>query len=180
MGQYYRAYTKNAKEELVWSLQCTDFTETRNFDWYIGVKLVEHSWYGNTLTDAMSFYLYHNPTQLAWVGDYADEAEVYEKCWGEKSVDFNYQVHDQAFDYAGKWLVNHTTKQAFMLDKPAGEDWAVYPVSIITACGNGRGGGDYPTAHKMVGVWAMNTLSIEDAVPEGYQPIENPNFQIEF
>ena len=52
MGQYYHAYTKNATEERAWSLQCTNFTETRNFDWYVGLKLTEHSWYGNILTDA--------------------------------------------------------------------------------------------------------------------------------
>ena len=176
MGQYYHAYTKNATEERVWSLQCTNFTETRNFDWYIGLKLTEHSWCGNVLTDAMSFYLYKNPTQLAWVGDYAYDAEVYEKCWKNEDSEFNFVVSDESFDYTGKWLVNHTTKEAFPLDKPAGEMWVMYPISLLTAIGNGKGGGDYYGKNKMIGKWAMHILSIEDAVPDSHTIIQNPNF----
>lgn len=178
MGQYYHAYTKNTAEERVWSLQCTNFTETRDFDWYVGLKLTEHSWYGNILTDAISFYLYQNPTQLVWVGDYAKEAEVYHKCWGDDNVnEYHYDVTDTPFDYTGKWLVNHTTKEAFPLDKPAGEMWVMYPISLITAVGNGLGGGDYHGKNKrMIGKWAMHTLSIEDNVPDDYTTIPNPGF----
>ena len=177
MGQYYKAYTKNATEEKVWSMQSTQFETTHDFEYYIGVKLMEHSWYGNTLTDAMSFYLYKNPTQLAWVGDYAREHEMHPMCWGkDEDTDFNYVPSDQRFDYHNKWLVNHTTKEAFDLT-PTSNSWVVYPISVITACGNGRGGGDYRGNHKMVGAWAMHILSIEDAVPEGFTTIRNHGFQ---
>lgn len=176
MGQYYHAYTKNASEKRAWSLQCTNFTETRNFDWYVGLRLTEHSWYGNILTDAMSFYLYQNPTQLAWVGDYANDAEVYDKCWRDDTYEYHFEVHDEKFDYTGKWLVNHTTKEAFTIERPTGEAWVPYPISLITACGNGKGGGDYRGQHKMIGKWAMHTLSIEDEVPADYIIIPNPKF----
>lgn len=178
MGQYYHAYTKNAAEERVWSLQCTNFTTTRNFDWYMGLKLTEHSWYGNILTDAISFYLYKNPTQLAWVGDYAKEAEVYQKCWGndDDANEYHYEVTDAPFDYTRKWAVNHTTQEAFALDKPTGEGWVIYPLSLLTAIGNGKGGGDYYGPSQMIGKWAMNIISIEDEVPEGYAIIMPPNF----
>lgn len=176
MGQYYHAYTNNQKEERVWSLQCTNFTETLNFDYYIGLKLTEHSWYGNILTDAMSFYLYRNPTQVAWVGDYAEEAEKFEICWNDNSHEYNFVIHDEAFNYTGKWLVNHTTKEAFAMDKPDDKDWVLYPVSLLTACGNGRGSGDYYGEHKIIGAWAMHTLSIEDDVPETYSVITPPVF----
>ena len=177
MGQYYHAYTKNATEERVWSLQCTNFIETRNYDWYMGLKLTEHSWYGNILTDAMSFYLHKNPTQVAWIGDYAKDAEMYDKCWSEEDGnEFNFIVSDQPFDYSGKWLVNHTTKEAFSIEKPTNEMWVMYPVSLITACGNGLGGGDYYGANKMIGKWAMHILSIEDSVPDDYTIIQNPGF----
>ena len=177
MGQYYHAYTKNATEERVWSLQCTNFTETRNFDWYVGLKLTEHSWYGNILTDIMSFYLYKNPTQLAWVGDYANDAEVYEKCWRSEDNEYNFVVSDKPFDYTGKWLVNHTTKEAFPMDKPTDEMWVMYPVSLLTAIGNGKGGGDYYGKNKMIGKWAMHILSIEDEAPENFTIIKNPDFR---
>lgn len=179
MGQYYHAYTKNASEERVWSLQCTNFTETRNFDWYVGLKLREHSWYGNILTDAMSLYLYHNPTQIAWIGDYATSAEMYDKCWSDEGGnEFHFVVSDMPFDYTGKWLVNHTTKEAFAMDKPANADWVMYPVSLLTACGNGLGGGDYYGASKaVIGIWAMHVLSIEDAVPTDYSIIPTIQFE---
>ena len=177
MGQYYHAYTKTATEERAWSLQCTNFTETRNFDWYVGLKLTEHSWYGNILTDAMSFYLYKNPTQLAWIGDYAREAEMYDRCWKDDAEEYNFIASDIPFDYNGKWLVNHTTKETFPMDKPAGEMWVMYPVSLLTAIGNGKGGGDYYGKHKMIGKWAMHVISIEDAAPADYTIIANPNFQ---
>lgn len=177
MGQYYHAYTKNATEERVWSLQCTNFTETRNFDWYVGLKLMEHSWCGNILTNAMSFYLYKNPTQLAWIGDYAKNAEMYDKCWGDEGGnEFNFVVSEERFDYTGKWLVNHTTKEAFAMIQPTNGQWVIYPVSLITACGNGLGGGDYDGKHKMIGKWAMHVLSIEDAAPADYTIIPNPGF----
>ena len=134
---------------------------------------------GNILTDAMSFYLYHNPTQIAWIGDYAKDAEMYDKCWrDESSNEFHFVVSDIPFDYTNKWLVNHTTKEAFAMDKPDDEDWVPYPVSLLTACGNGLGGGDYYGASKaVIGIWAMHVLSIEDAVPTDYSIISTIQFE---
>jgi hypothetical protein len=54
--------------------------------------------------------------------------------------------------------------------------WVMYPISLITACGNGLGGGDYYGTNKMIGKWAMHILSIEDSVPNDYKIIKNPGF----
>lgn len=177
MGQYYHVYTKNNAEELAWSSQCTNFVETRNFDWFIGHKLTEHSWYGNMLTDAVSAYIYKNPTQLAWVGDYARDAEVYNKCWANDDYTglYHFTVND-GFDYTGKWAVNHTTKEAFPMQNPNPDEWIRYPISILTALGNGQGGGDYSGCNSMVGKWAMHVISIEDEAPKDYQVIPTPDF----
>ena len=44
------------------------------------------------------------------------------------------------------------------------------PVSLLTAIGNGLGGGDYCYAEQRndVGIWALDLISIEDEEPQGY------------
>ena len=52
------------------------------------------------------------------------------------------------------------------------DGWILHPLSLLTAVGNGRGGGDYPenrVDYYMVGAWAGNTLEITDKVPDGYE-----------
>lgn len=180
MGQYYSILTKNEQETLVWSMQCKKFRTTNNFDYYIGVKLMEHSYYGNTLTDAVSTYLYRNPTELYWVGDYADDVrpDIHEQVYGEntpKEYDYDF---DESFDYNSSWFVNHTKKVAFQLLTPEKwNDWEIYPISLLTAVGNGMGGGDYFGDNmEIVGTWAGDIVSIEDALPQGYQQIPYPCF----
>lgn len=86
------------------------------------------------------------------------------------------------FDYHGKWFVNHTAKVAINFDDymtlsqkhlPENErnGWEISPISLLTAVGNGQGGGDYPECganYDMVGEWAFCKVSIEDELPAGY------------
>ena len=45
----------------------------------------------------------------------------------------------------------------------------LYPVSLLTAVGNGKGGGDYGWYNKqLVGIWAFDLISIEDEVSPNY------------
>jgi hypothetical protein len=41
----------------------------------------------------------------------------------------------------------------------------------MTAEGNGRGGGDMHDAPSFVGSWARDVISVEEAVPEGFEQI---------
>lgn len=80
------------------------------------------------------------------------------------------------------YLVNHTEKRYLDLTKyikrcryknnPKDKYyWCINPLPLLTACGNGRGGGDYREGHpgyKDVGVWAFHTLEYTDMIPAGY------------
>ncbi len=71
------------------------------------------------------------------------------------------------------FLINHTKKLYVDYSKlPKDKDgWIVNPLPLLTALGNGRGGGDYyedrPDYDK-VGIWAHDILSIEFEIPEGF------------
>ena len=85
-----------------------------------------------------------------------------------------------SFGYSGKFFVNHTKMEYVSFDDyikrsmPESVDsareppqkcvgWCISPVSILTAVGNDRGGGDYRDDHPcfdMVGRWAWDELEI--------------------
>jgi hypothetical protein len=63
-----------------------------------------------------------------------------------------------------RYLVNHDTLQ--YVDKRRGS--FIHPLPLLTAEGNGRGGGDYYGRDKhMVGRWARHVLSVETDPPAG-------------
>ncbi|MET8779095.1 hypothetical protein ABZV58_29175 [Nocardia sp. NPDC004654] len=54
---------------------------------------------------------------------------------------------------------------------------AIHPLPVLTAEGNGRGGGDLRegsiTGHTtLVGTWARDRITVADIVPDGYQALE--------
>ena len=147
---------------------------------YNGVKLMEHSWIGNSFMTAISRYIYKNPMQIAWVGDYAsdyvwdydtgnkpDPKELCKLAW----QDIREEDIDKAeFDLKGKYLVNHTRGLYLDLDKyikesTDSEGWCIHPLSLLTACGNDLGGGDFHrggVGYECVGDWCWDEISIED------------------
>jgi hypothetical protein len=49
----------------------------------------------------------------------------------------------------------------------------IHPLSLLTAEGNGRGGGDYRGAHEdLVGSWARDVISVEREAPAGFTELE--------
>jgi len=67
--------------------------------------------------------------------------------------------------------VNHTKKE-YVVKPRKGE---YHPLSLLTAEGNGRGGGDYRGSGD-VGRWARDIISMEDDIPEGYTAYD-PGFE---
>lgn len=205
MGQYYCATTIDKEGKLtVYSLQPTIFKETRNYDYYNGIKLMEHSWVGNSFTDFFSKLIYKKPIAVAWVGDYANDAkeqtyecnpdfripceqyeDFYKAVWSDDSEHVDFEIGKRHFNYRGKYLVNHTKKCYFSMTPFAHKksEWTIYPVSLLCAVGNGLGGGDYhknsPDSH-LVGSWALDIISIEDEIPEDYCYDEPPAFADEW
>lgn len=141
--------------------------------------------------DSISNLIYKNPTRVAWVGDYADDfnwdsevidqrpipSKLWESAWkSEKEEDIKYKK----FNYEGKYLCNHTVGLAVNFDVYMGMckdkyGSIIHPLSLLTACGNGLGGGDYcrdlPDA-ECVGCWCNDSISIEDELPKGFEEVE--------
>ena len=184
MGQYFCQGFKN-KDKI--------FTSARkvNVDNYEGAKLMEHSWIHNWFMDSVANYIFNNPTNILWCGDYADEDDElknitgndieYKNIWGDDKDIVNPFVFDlcKRFDYSGTYLVNHTKKVCISFDdyikestvKPSWSDHelCINPISILTAVGNGRGGGDYAGINEdLVGAWAWDLISIEGEAPKDY------------
>lgn len=172
MGQYYNVYYLDENGVTVYD---------RSVDGeYTMAKLTEHSWWRNPFMSAMCKKIYHHPAEIAWVGDYSD-FEHYEEVWGENAK--LQGVHESDFTLDGKYLVNHSKKEyldgtKYFVECAEKEDdenneevkWCLHPLSLLTATGNGRGGGDYHGINKnFVGIWCMDELSIEDHIPSGYE-----------
>lgn len=58
-------------------------------------------------------------------------------------------------------------------------NWAGYcvnPLPLLTACGNGRGGGDFHNSpntvgYENVGIWAFDILELSKQRPDGYAEV---------
>jgi len=83
----------------------------------------------------------------------------------------------------GFYLVNHDRKEFLDLggyierctiQEGSFAGWCVDPLPLLTACGNGRGGGDFydgddAIGYEDVGIWAFHELELTDAIPDGFQ-----------
>jgi hypothetical protein len=165
-------------------------------------KIMEHSWWENDCMACVAYKLYKNPQRLAWVGDYAEQDDFYandmfkvdrcidddvavpnvEKVWGEDAKTSGFDSKERiALDH--KYLVNHEQKVYIDLDEyfkrsVDKEGWCINPISILTAVGNGRGGGDFHNEAQewLVGRWAWNMISIEDEPPQGFEKDDEVTF----
>lgn len=183
MGQYYKVcinYLGGKKEDTYYSDRRVK-GEGREL-----AKLIEHSYFGNVLMDSVADVLHHYETKLAWIGDYSEKDEVaditkgeasYDDCWGDDSKD-DFEFNKAEFDYFRKFLVNLTKKEYISFDdymKKAKSEWQLNPISIMTAIGNGRGGGDYFSRSKrkmnLVGSWAWDVITIDDEEPKGMRKL---------
>jgi hypothetical protein len=177
MGQYYKAvFLKNRTTVAGWF-------HPHEFD--NGMKLTEHSWIGNTLLSAVMRHIYKNPTNLVWAGDYADPTKgrknnTYTLCDNNKKLKPTIGYHKSL-----RYIVNHDKKQFVDLkhcpvqEVYNGNDWRIHPLSLLTAEGNGRGGGDYHGfTLDLVGSWARDKISsvkISKDIPKGFKELK-PDF----
>lgn len=190
MGQYYH---------IVFGVKDPENNETkvvvnqRNVEGcgYIMAKLLEHSYIGNKLTSAVASYVWRKgPVRVMWVGDYAEEDELneltggavhYQQVWPEEEEDgvLSY-LPAKDFQYENKFLVNYSKREYLSYNKylkkskgKAAWGWTIDPLPLLTAVGNGRGGGDYREPNEnydLCGTWAWDELSITDTrPPKGYK-----------
>jgi hypothetical protein len=152
-----------------------------------GVKLMEHSYIGNPYMCAVEWLLspkgHFWKSRLVWAGDYADDeadadedgstSNLHSLTDEEPNKAIAPNVNDTMGDYP--YLVNHTKRQVVDKRNVQADDrgFRIHPLSLLTAEGNGRGGGDYRGSNEeKVGSWARDVISVEREVPEGYQFVE--------
>lgn len=188
MGQYYYMYLKDP--EMRGNTGVTVYNRDLDGE-YTAAKLTEFSWIGNHWADSVVSQLYKKPMIVATVGDYADKwaekndrpdvARIHKRCWNNKAITVGVK-YSGPFDYVGKYFCNHSKKEYLSYDEYReksktiwdgdGAEWLFHPIPLLTAIGNGLGGGDYSGPCKAyVGYWALDTISIEDENPEGHNKI---------
>lgn len=132
MGQYYKTIIKYEHKNEPIAVDS------------LGYKLMEHNYFDNRHTDAVTKLIYNKPCQLAEMGDYADDyllnpecqtetfrkksnetkldlAVLYHKYRFEDSIniyeDNNSEPYKPKWDYNKLWFVNHTQKIGIHLGK---------------------------------------------------------------
>lgn len=197
MGQYYMPYLKdregnerkfNPQNAIYRTLKDTDEdfgygTENGRpadyYDYFSGLKLMEHSWLENDFVNGVLEAIWDNPCQVAWVGDCASDTddfdgrytpEVYAAIWGEDGLPES-RFEQMPETHRDGYLVNvelgryvdlaEYAEVATYKPKWAKDGgWCIHPLPLLTAIGNGRGGGGYHGEHmEMVGAWAMDEIA---------------------
>lgn len=169
MGQYYKAMLQDEKGAIT------------NF-YPVWTKLMKHSWLHNGSMNYAMYLLEQKALHVWWVGDYADKEEVPADIYRARhSESENVETNDaweeewyKNYTTKGKFLVNITTGEFIDLDKyedmaKDSEGYCVHPLSLLTAVGNGKGGGDYHEGKCMhlVGTWAGDLLKVTSERPDG-------------
>ena len=175
MGQYYLIAVKEEDKPVAVYKPKTDK------DQWVGLKLLEHGYLCTNVCKAVGKLLSGRPVQIAWCGDYSDEDGdydcangdlKYDMVWGEDVIERI--LKSARFGWKGKYLVNVTKKEYISFDKyfknceKAGVEkgWEICPFTVLTAIGNGRGGGDYSGVNEeLAGTWAWDAICISGKKP---------------
>lgn len=168
MGQYYNGVILTQDKKDV-----KQFVSTNGFK-----KLTEHSYISNDFVRKFESLIYRKPENVVWAGDYGDKDEnnlnFYDKCVDSLRVKNLKKIPL----VSTRFIINHDKKQ--FVDKtkvPNFDGWKMHPLPILTASGNGRGGGDYYSKNgaEFVGVWCGDLIEVNSFVPTDYIEI-NPDF----
>ena len=163
MGQYYSPVNEDKMEQLY------------SHDYNSGLKLMEHSWLDNNFVKTVENLLapgqpWHK-CKLTWAGDYGKQYDYLSKAKQIKPLESTHSY---------RYIINHDEKQ--YVDKhnvkgfrpswagsaDAEEEWKIHPLPLLTADGNGGGGGDFrgEDPNELVGYWAGDSISVSDIKPE--------------
>jgi hypothetical protein len=72
-----------------------------------------------------------------------------------------------------KYIINLDKKEVVTMPEIKEDDWAIHPLPLLCADGNGRGGGDYHGINEdMVGIWAYDRIGMSNELPDGFKLIK--------
>ena len=99
----------------------------------------------------------------------------------------HYNKPEEVKERQGRFILNHDKKcyidmveyEKNNLTCTEDDDWHFHPIPLLTAVGNGRGGGDFHgIGEEDVGCWAGDLLEVRNAKPNGYIDVtEDIQFQ---
>lgn len=169
MGQYYHPIVLSADGNIIAWMDAHMYEN--------GLKLMEHSYLNNNFVCTFEFGLSpegpHHKSRIVWAGDYADnepgqETNLYQQC-----SEYNLIRPSVKDTTKYRFIVNHSKKVFVDTDKiDTSEDGlAIHPLPLLTCEGNGRGGGDYRHDVPLVGSWARDVISVEEAVADDFVEI---------
>ena len=174
MGQYYTPVI--IKNDKIKTFNCYDYDN--------GAKLMEHSYLRNNFVEAVVKQLFNKKARLAWVGDYAEpndvENELAEKFIEIENNDAQYRIkpkHNPMENSYGLCFINHSKKEYFYMDdyveNLSKNKWKliIHPLPLLTAIGNGKGGGDYQGLNMdLIGRWACDEIEVKTWIDEKKHP----------
>jgi hypothetical protein len=165
MGQYYKCIIlgekpeEGGKEDILTHVNPHVFRE--------GAKLVEHSYCNIDFMQAVEGLLCEGGTfymsRVVWAGDYADLEPFSDK-------NLHHSISEENIGFTGPgcittnpFIINHTKMEYVMKNNQ------IHPLPLLTAEGNGRGGGDYHGSDEdLIGTWARDVISVAMQPPGGY------------
>jgi hypothetical protein len=138
------------------------------------MKLIEHSYIKNNFMLAVESNLGPNGpfymTRVVWAGDYAEPEPDSENNLNTMAMDSKQKAIRAGYDtHEYRYIINHS-KGLYIDKNTLGKSGLIiHPLSLLTAEGNGKGGGDYRGRdNDMCGVWARDIISVNDSVPPDF------------
>ena len=162
MGQYYKPVVVQGREVAVFNRSVLPSKE------YVMAKLMEHSWWMNPTCNAVAKMIYNRAGHIFWCGDYAEDSMA-KMAWNNE--DERALENPEDFTLDNKYILNYDKKVYLDCNKykeasKDGDGWVIHPLPLLTALGNGLGGGDYSGINEdAVGNWAGDELEIISEKP---------------
>ena len=93
----------------------------------------------------------------------------------KKAYLYDYPYEREAFDYTGKYLINYSRRIGFrMIHRD--DIRQVYPVAALSCASINRIAKENSSSPNCISLWTFDTISIEDALPQGFKEIPAPGF----
>lgn len=177
MGQGYLAIILGEKPQTTTGETIRTYVNSHHYN--NGYKLTEHSYLRNPYVSAVESLIcptgQHHKSRIVWAGDYADcEQDGDMNLYLMTGMEPNEEkiCRPDTYDVTNyRFIVNHT-KNLYVDKGPVVETLKYHPLPLLTAEGNGRGGGDYRgNMIELIGSWARDVISVEAQAPDGFQEL---------